>query len=155
MKRLVLIIFLLLIPIACADTTFFDNLDDVFIMNGSATSGVIGRTTGQVTGGGICRYEWNCTNWSECLPSGKQTRNCTNVGTCFDRYRTPEIERNCIYIPSSKDKKEDKNLEINRNEIVDKENIFIYLFIIVAIGLVILYLKRKYIKRLIKKFLKY
>src|SRR3990167_1525266 len=92
--KIIFLFILLLIPLVSSDTTFFDQ-DDFFIMGeSSATGGVIGGTTD----GGGCKYEWNCTNWSACISSGKQTRICTNIGTCSNTYKTPEIEQNCIYI---------------------------------------------------------
>jgi len=80
-----------------AETTFFDQ-DDAFIMGNPTTGGVIDGTTG----GGGCTYRWNCTNWSECLQSEKQIRNCANIGTCSDTYEPPEIEHNCTYTASEK-----------------------------------------------------
>ncbi len=100
MKFITPLLFLILIPLVSADTTFFDNPDDAFIMGDSATeepelgSGILGETTGDE---GDCRYEWDCTDWSKCLPSGKQTRDCTNIGTCSNRYKSPEIEQSCTY----------------------------------------------------------
>lgn len=145
--------FLVLIPLVSADTSFFDNPDDVFVMGSSSTGGVIGVTTG----GGSCKYEWNCTNWGECFPSGKQTRNCTNIGTCSDTYKSPEIEQNCTYTNPESEK--DKELENETEEptfsppdekILDKNKIPVY-FIIILIVSIILYLKKDYLKKLIKK----
>jgi len=48
-------------------------------------------------GGGGCVYEWNCTEWGECLPDGTQTRTCENIGNCPDSYRTPEATQPCNY----------------------------------------------------------
>jgi len=141
---------------AYAETTFFDNQDDAFIMGGSATGGVIVGTTGETTGGGGCTYKWNCTNWSECLPSGKQTRNCTNIGTCPSAYKSPEIEQNCTYAASPKVEKEDKEPEnetekISEKEIVDKYRVFVYFIIALIISFIIFYLKKDYFKKLIKR----
>ncbi len=124
-----------------ADTTFFDQSDS-FVMGNSPTtySGITGGTTG--TGG--CLYKWNCTNWSECLSSGKQTRNCTNIGTCPNTYKSPEINQNCTYTPSPKMDGENKTGKISGEEIVDKSKILIYFIIILAILLVIFYLKKLY-----------
>ena len=92
------IYFLLMISLVSAETIFFDNPDDTFIMGEYTTSGLIGGTTGETTGsGGDCTYKWNCTNWSECLPTEKQTRTCTNVGTCSNKYKNPEAEQTCTY----------------------------------------------------------
>jgi len=144
MRRLVLIIFLLLISLVQANTTFFDNPDDVFIMSNPATGGVTGGTTGQITNGaagqGGCRYEWNCTNWSECFSSGKQTRNCTNIGTCLDTYKTPEIEQNCTP-------------EIVWEE-VENKNPFYLIIILLTLIVIIFYLK-KVVLRLANRFNKH
>ncbi len=148
MRWLALIIFLFLIPLVLADITFFDNPDGVFIAsNVPATSTADSEVTGGAISGG-CRYEWNCTNWSECLPSGKQTRNCTNIGTCSDIYKTPKIEQNCTY--TTPESGEEETEEIIWKEIVNK--IFICFIIVLIIGFVIFYLKKDYFKKLIKKF---
>ena len=71
---------ILLIPLIYAETTFFDQ-DDAFILGNSATSGAIEEKPIIPTGGSGCKYVWNCTDWGECLVSGKQTRTCVNIGT--------------------------------------------------------------------------
>src|SRR3989344_3764601 len=95
------LVIMFLLPSVNAETTFFDQ-DDTFIMgNSPTTTEATGRAT-EGTSGGSCKYEWNCTNWSECLPYGNQTRTCTNTGSCSDTYKVPEIEQNCMYsIPKS------------------------------------------------------
>ena len=137
-------ISLLFLSLIQADKTFFDNPDDAFIMGDSpsTTGEVIITEEQQASGGGGCLYKWNCTNWGECLTSGKQTRNCTNIGTCSDIYKTPEIEQNCSY--NASEIEDDK-------EIKDKNKILIYLIIILVILFIILYLKKDYFKKLIKK----
>jgi len=168
MKYIIILFIFLLLPLVSAETTFFDQ-DDAFIMGNSPAidSGI----TGGATGGGGCRYEWNCTNWSECLSSGKQIRNCTNIGSCSDRYKTPEIEQNCTYIAPKVEEKgkelEKENVtkgeegketgeqggigEIIKEEIVDKNKILVYSIIILIIVSIIFYLKRNYFKKLVKK----
>lgn len=121
-----------------ADTTFFDNPDDFFIMGSSSTGEVTEGTTGRTTGG--CLYKWECTNWSACLPLRKQIRNCTNIGTCPDTYKTPKTEQNCIYT--------------FEGEIIIKgirNKIFICFITILIIGSIIFYLKKDYFKKLIQK----
>ncbi len=152
--KLLLILFLLLIPLVYAETTFFDNPDDVFIMGNPATGGVIEGTTGVTTGGG-CSYKWNCTNWSECSSYGKQIRNCTNVGTCSSTYKFPAIEQNCTY-PAPEIEEKDKALEnetkkINEKGIISKDRILLYFIIILIILSIIFYLKKDYLKKLLKK----
>ncbi|MFH1607548.1 MAG: hypothetical protein ABIA78_00260 [archaeon] len=51
-------------------------------------------------GGSSCVYKWNCTDWGKCFPRGKQTRDCFNIGSCSDNYKTPETEQNCTYVAS-------------------------------------------------------
>ena len=93
MKFILFISFLFLIPFVNAETTFFDQ-DDAFVMGDSTLGEVIGGSTGR----GGCTYKWNCATWSECLPSGEQTRTCTNLGTCPDTYKKPETQRDCTYV---------------------------------------------------------
>jgi len=146
MKFIILITFLILIPLVLAETTFFDNPNDFFIMNNPATGGVTGGTTGQATGGvtgGGCIYKWNCADWGECLPSGKQIRNCVNIGNCPDTYQTPETEKNCSYTTSESDGEENGKEEINKA--------IIFFITALAILFIILYLKKDYFKKLIKK----
>lgn len=112
MKFIIFItISLLLISLISAETTFFDNPDDFFIMSSSSTGGIIITEEQQASGGG-CSYKWNCTNWGECLPSGKQIRICTNIGTCSDAYKTPPTEQNCTYTPPEIEKLSVKNITL-------------------------------------------
>ena len=82
MKYIIILLIFLLIPFVNAESTFFDNPDDNFIMGSSATTGgaVIGGTTGGTTGGAIsgggCLTNWSCSSWSSCI-NGIQIRNCT------------------------------------------------------------------------------
>ncbi|MBS3054472.1 MAG: hypothetical protein J4431_02975 [Candidatus Aenigmarchaeota archaeon] len=133
---------------AYAETTFFDNAGDAFIMGSSPAGEVIGGITDGTAGGGGCLYEWNCTGWSECLSSGKQTRNCINIGSCPDIYKSPEINQSCTYTPPEIVEKEDKwpkNKTENANgkEIMDNNHIFLYFMAATIIGFVALYLKIK------------
>jgi hypothetical protein len=132
----IFLIFLILIPLTQAETTFFDNPDEVFIMGNPTTGGLVITEELQARGGGSsgsCLYKWNCTNWTECLPPGKQTRICTNIGTCSDNYKTPEMTRNCIF-----------NFEINGKIIlgyVKNENIVYIIFIVFCLTILLLILK--------------
>jgi len=138
MKFIILLIILFLIPLIQADTTFFDNPNDFFIMNSLATGGMTGEITTGTTGGGGCMYGWNCTNWSRCSFFGKQTRNCINIGTCPDNYKTPTTEQNCTSSFEG---------EIIWRETFDKNKIFIYFFIVIlVISFVIFYIKKNYFK---------
>lgn len=155
MKYIVILFIFLLIPLAFADTTFFDNPDNSFIMGNSATGEVIVTEEQQTSSsGGGCNYKWNCTNWGECLSFRKQIRECINIGTCPDTYKTPEIERNCTY-NASEIKEEGKVLE-NETEkksekgIINKDRMLLCFIIILIILSFIFYLEKDYFKRLIK-----
>ncbi|MBW2993299.1 hypothetical protein KY317_01865 [Candidatus Woesearchaeota archaeon] len=126
-------IFLLLIPIICADTTFFDNPDNMFIYSNPALS-----APQPPSGGSGCSYKWNCTDWSECLSSGKQTRTCINIGTCSDRYKILEMN-NCTYAALeneedrelekedvSEEKKQEKTEKLSGKEIKGENKMIIY-----------------------------
>ena len=111
------IIFLLIIfilPSVSAESTFFDQ-DDAFIMGNSPTGGVGGGTSGETAGAGGCRYEWNCTNWGACISSKNQTRTCTNIGTCPETYKAPEIEQNCTYFNPEPPEPDEKSTEAEEN----------------------------------------
>lgn len=144
---------LFLLPAIKADTTFFDDPNSVFIINGTSVAtpgGIIGRTIGAVTDaavGGGCLYRWNCTDWGECLPAGIQTRNCANVGTCPNTYNSPKLIQNCTYV-SPEIGKEAPREEFNPTNKADN----ILLMIIVIIILFMLFcLNKSPIKKLIKK----
>lgn len=157
-KAILVLVFLLtlifLISAVKAETTFFDQ-DDAFIMGNSQTTPTTsGGVTGEATSGRSCRYEWNCASWSECLSSGKQTRNCTNTGTCSDRYETPELKQNCTDTFSPKVENEVKGLEtekITGRESIDNNKISLYFIAALIVGFVIFYWKKDYFKRLIKR----
>lgn len=146
-----IILFLLLIPFAYAETTFFDQ-EDIFIMGNSPTT--LTSDSG-VTGGGGCIFKWNCTNWSECLSYGKQTRNCTNIGTCLGTYNSPKIEQNCTYITPEINKEGNKPEKINVKEIAEKNKVLIYFIIALIILFIIFYLKKNYFKKIKKRLNKY
>lgn len=136
---ILIIISLLLVPFVSAETTFFDQ-DDAFIMGNSPTGGI-------TRGSGGCTYKWNCTDWGECLSSGKQTRNCTNIGTCPNTYKTQEIEQNCIYTSSPKIGKEDNALisppdSEAQKHIAPALRIVLFLIIAAVIGFVVYKLRR-------------
>lgn len=119
------------IPVVSADTTFFDNPDDVFVMGDSSTGGnVAGEITGGSTGSGDCIYKWNCTNWRECLADGKQARDCINIGTCPDTYKSPSTEQNCDFSVLESEEKTEKIKEEKDTE----GNLFL---LWIAIGIVI------------------
>ncbi len=152
---------------ASAETTFFDNPDDAFIMDDFATGEVVivGRTGG-TRSVGACAYQWNCTDWGGCLPSGKQTRNCVNVGTCPDTYEPPEMEQDCTYTasrevgeepeePGNETRKQNETGKMGEKEIADENIIFLYsLITTLAIGItgsIIFYSSKGYFGKPIKR----
>jgi hypothetical protein len=44
-----------------------------------------------------CAPEWNCSVWSDCLPAGFQTRNCTDIYNCDDNRTKPDTAISCVY----------------------------------------------------------
>jgi hypothetical protein len=91
-------LLLLLVVNVSAETTFFDNPDDAFIMGNFPTTD--NGITGGATGGGVCTYNWSCTEWSECI-NGAQTRTCTNLGSCFDNEGKPIELQSCTVKPTA------------------------------------------------------
>jgi hypothetical protein len=85
-----IVLSLLLSQLVRADTTFFDNPDDAFIMGNFSTTdrGITGGTTGE--GGCVYNqsYDWKCSVWGECV-NGKQTRNCKKTNNCENSYGKP------------------------------------------------------------------
>ncbi|MBN1544676.1 hypothetical protein JW898_04390 [Candidatus Woesearchaeota archaeon] len=52
----------------------------------------------------ICEEDWICTDWGPCLPSGYQFRTCRDRNECGSTNKMPNTTRECIYIPTCKDK---------------------------------------------------
>ncbi len=166
---IILIISLMLLAVnVSAETTFFGNPDDAFIMDDFATTGgvVIVERTGGATSRGACTYQWDCTDWGKCLPSGKQTRNCINVGTCHDTYEPPEMEQDCTYTafpevgeeheePGNETKEQNETGKMGENGIVDENMVFFYsLITTLAIGIlgsIIFYSRKGYFGKPIKR----
>lgn len=151
----ILITLIFLISLVNADSTFFDSPDYSFVIGNPSTtdSGITSRTTN----GGGCKYEWNCTNWSECLPSGKQIRNCVNIGSCSDTYKSPEIEKNCTYAVSElekeTEKKNEKENQIFKEPLISKvplQNSQQKLIVFIAIGFVVVILIGYFLFRILK-----
>jgi len=130
---------ILLFPLIFAGTTFFDNPNDIFVIDSSTTStvteGISGGTTDTTTSGGSCKYEWSCTNWSKCFLSWEQTRNCTNIGTCSDKYKIPKIKQNCT--------KFEITGKIIFEEVKNKNLVY---FIIIPVVILIIFYYAKYRK---------
>lgn len=166
-----IVFFLLLAANATAETTFFDQ-GDVFIMGNPPTGAVIEKTVAEaireaILGGG-CTYRWNCTNWGECSPVGKQARNCTNIGSCSSAYKTPELKQNCTYAAPETVKKGNESEKGNvietggRQEeiaeliwkIADNNRLLLYLAAVPMACFIIIYLKKGCFKKADKKKLK-
>jgi hypothetical protein len=148
-----MIFLFFLLPVIKADTTFFDNPNDFFIISGTAaTGGATPGITGRATGGTGCKYEWNCTDWGECLSSGTQIRNCINTGTCPDVYNVPVTWQNCSYTNQANEG-DNETKKINWIEIADKNKIFIssIITIILIVLFAIFYLRKKILKKPAKK----
>ena len=56
--------------------------------------------TGGGGGGWFCSEYWECSNWSECMPDGTQTRVCTDKNNCGTVFNKPVEIRSCEYIES-------------------------------------------------------
>ncbi|MBW3003658.1 hypothetical protein KY337_03780, partial [Candidatus Woesearchaeota archaeon] len=65
-------------------------------------------------GGGRCNEDWQCTDWSECLPSGIQTRACSDLNNCGTITEKPEETRSCIYILEEEEEEEAELVERKR-----------------------------------------
>ncbi|MFH1585853.1 MAG: DUF4352 domain-containing protein [archaeon] len=44
-----------------------------------------------------CNPSWDCSAWSECSPSGSQTRTCTDSNNCGTRTGKPKTYQVCTY----------------------------------------------------------
>ncbi|KYK26141.1 hypothetical protein AYK26_00810 [Euryarchaeota archaeon SM23-78] len=44
-----------------------------------------------------CDPDWNCTEWSPCMPAGFMFRNCTDLNDCNDNRTKPDEIRQCDY----------------------------------------------------------
>jgi len=83
----------------CDDGNLFDN-DSC-----SSNCTLINITGGETPDGSHldqeCHVNFQCTEWSECTPSGKQYRTCVDVNDCSDVYligkTIPSEERSCVY----------------------------------------------------------
>lgn len=56
-----------------------------------------------------CSESWICGDWKECLPSGRQMRECVDLNGCGTSEDMPEIVQACIY------KKDEYPLKINES----------------------------------------
>jgi hypothetical protein len=89
---ILIILLLLLVVNVSAETTFFDNPNDAFIMGNFPTTAH--GTTGETTDGGGCIYNWTCTSWSTCI-NKFQTRTCADINGCNDSVSKPSTNQSC------------------------------------------------------------
>jgi len=53
---------------------------------------------------GWCEPDWQCTDWGECQPNGKQYRVCTDAWECGTNLRLPDERQKCNYVePTQED----------------------------------------------------
>jgi hypothetical protein len=80
------------------------------IMPGGPTGfAVLGNSTGNFKP--ACIDSWQCSQWSECLMEGIQTRECRFEGDCQRDEDKPQVIRECIYYGSCLDGVKDGNEE--------------------------------------------
>ena len=152
------IFFILVSHFILADTTFFDNTNDAYIMSNSTLLGLTeggassSTSTSFLTTSIGCNYDWNCTNWGVCLPSGEQVRTCINIGSCSNLYDFPETNQNCTYNA--------QNVSMNNPPETKGGQTFSYLFIglgIISIitFIILFYLKKNYLKKQLRTYTKH
>ncbi len=84
-KYIILIMCLLLIPIANAETTFFDNPDDSFIIANFPVPPTYG---GINSNSPVCHSLWVCETWSECSNT-LRSRTCVDIYYCNSNEKPP------------------------------------------------------------------
>ena len=104
---------------------------------------------GWFTSGGSCtydtNYDWNCTDWSECL-DGEQTRTCKDKNNCYNEYGKPDETKTCDELIILGDTDEDTDTIDDTDTTDDEEKpkwIWIVAIIIVVIVLILIYLMWK------------
>ncbi len=121
-----------------ADTTFFDNPDDAFIMGSSAT-GEFSRASGEKILGN-CLTNWVCNSWSGCI-NGIQQRNCAKEKSyCYADLKEKPIEsQNC-------------SIETEKQNETQKPQIKIFIFVFIIIAIIILFASKIFRRRRHKKY---
>ncbi|MBU0958341.1 MAG: hypothetical protein KKB31_00190 [Nanoarchaeota archaeon] len=152
MKHIIFLTALLLIPLVFAETTFFDNPDDFFIMGDSTatspTGEVTGGTTGGTTSGGSCLTNWSCSSWSSCM-NGIQTRICTKerINCYADLKKKPTENQSCSVETENDTESEEGNL-ISQSSPVNFQNIItLVIGLIVIIGIAIFFVCKRHKKK--------
>ncbi len=121
-----------------ADTTFFDNPDDAFIMGSSAT-GEFSRASGEKILGD-CLTNWVCNSWSGCI-NGIQQRNCTKEKSyCYaDLEEKPIESQNC-------------SIETEKQNETQEPQIKIFIFALIILAIIILFASKIFRRRRHKKY---
>ena len=84
----------------------FNYIFSEFVQDSSSSSGK-GSSRRRTIG---CVPNWNCTEWTNCQPNNKATRNCTDLNKCNEE--KPFEERGCyFYIPKEEQPKIDEPVE--------------------------------------------
>ncbi|MFA5953173.1 MAG: hypothetical protein WC812_01130 [Candidatus Pacearchaeota archaeon] len=151
----ILIILFLLIAVTenvSANTTFFDQEDEAFIMNNSAstspTGEVIGETGSDNTGGSSsCLTNWSCSPWSSCV-EGIQIRNCTKEKTyCYADLNIKPIENQSCSIKTENNTNSEKENSISQNFPTHFKNITVIVIgLVIIIGIAVFFAYKKYKK---------
>jgi len=151
MKYIITLFIFLLIPLSFAETTFFDNPDDSFIMGDSLATSTTDNeiTEGRHLTGGGCLTNWVCSSWSSCI-DGIQTRNCTKEKAyCYaDLKKKPAENQSC----STENKNNtDSGEGINNSPIGNEKGIvktiILGILVIAAISLTLFFGYKKHRKR--------
>ena len=133
------------LPLISAETTFFDNPDDTFIMDDfPATGGVIEETTGEATGGRGCLTNWTCSDWSFCN-NGMQIRNCTKQKVyCYaDLNKKPIESQNCFGDKSGEEINNFPEIKAIKNNRYLISGVIIVFISLVILGFVLYKMHRK------------
>jgi len=67
----------------------------------SSSSGSGGGGGGAASPEASCEESWGCSDWTECSPSGTQTRICSDANACGTTESKPETSRSCTYVAPS------------------------------------------------------
>ena len=116
---MVIFALLLFLPLAIAETTFYDNPNNAFVYpNPSVTSSVISQQESSSTGGG-CLTNWSCSSWSGCI-NDIQTRNCTKIKNYCYAGTKPNETKTCTILPALKTEKKPEEKSVCENGICEE-----------------------------------
>lgn len=127
-----------------ADTTFFDNPDDAFIMGSSAT-GEFSRASGEKILGD-CLTNWICAPWSSCI-DGIQIRNCAKEKEyCYADLKEKPIESQNCSIKTEKQDEMPQPLQKKDKKIIN------FIFALIILAIIILFASKIFRRRRHKKY---